>query len=124
MRMWMVDVTKMCRQHLLGEHREIHTMIGTLKRKISIDGYLDGLYDISKLVQRHTEVVEEMMKRGYRHLTPLGTDIEIINKWLVKNNGITGWVDVKENELELCSRCKRCKELLETKPIEEEEVYG
>ena len=32
MRMWMVDPQIMCRQHLLGEHTEMHMFVGTLKR--------------------------------------------------------------------------------------------
>ena len=40
MRMWMVDPKKMCRKHLLGEHVEIHMMVGTLLKGRSIDGFL------------------------------------------------------------------------------------
>ena len=30
MRMWNVDVTKMCNKHLLGEHVEMHMFVGII----------------------------------------------------------------------------------------------
>lgn len=61
MRMWMVNPRIMCRQHLLGEHVEIHMFIGTLNRKKSVKGYLEkGLLEIHNLYARHEILVEEM----------------------------------------------------------------
>ena len=36
----MVDPKIMCRQHLLGEHAEIHLFIKTISRGNSVKGYL------------------------------------------------------------------------------------
>jgi Pyrimidine dimer DNA glycosylase len=33
MRMWLVDPRLMCSQHLLGEHVELHMLVGSLNRK-------------------------------------------------------------------------------------------
>lgn len=55
MRMWMVGPKMMYRQHLLGEHVEIHMFIGTMKRKCSVWGYLrNNLLEMESIVSRHT----------------------------------------------------------------------
>ena len=36
----MVDPERMCSQHLLGEHNEIHMLIGSLSRKKNVSGFL------------------------------------------------------------------------------------
>ena len=36
MRMWLVPPSHMCRKHLLGEHVELHMLLGTLKKGKSI----------------------------------------------------------------------------------------
>lgn len=75
MRIWDVSPEKMCRQHLLGEHRELHALwsIITNNKKAYAHhpetmrwrGKLKALY------LRHEALVEEMTKRGYKHHTPL-----------------------------------------------------
>jgi len=75
MRVWDIPPDKLCRQHLLGEHREIHaiwTVIVENKRGYSNHpettrwrGKLKALYN------RHELVAEEMKKRGYNHKSPL-----------------------------------------------------
>lgn len=68
MRMWMIDPKIMCRQHLLGEHVEIHMFIATMRRGKSVKGYLQkGLLEVHNLYARHEELVEEMNRRGYNH---------------------------------------------------------
>ena len=58
MRMWMVNPRIMCRQHLLGEHVEIHMFIGTINRRKSVQGYLEkGLLEIHNLYNRHEDLV-------------------------------------------------------------------
>lgn len=71
MRMWMIDPAKMCRQHLLGEHNELHKLAGALKKGKRLNGYFKkGLLEPLKLVARHQELVTEMHKRGYNHQSP------------------------------------------------------
>jgi hypothetical protein len=98
----MVDPRIMCRQHLLGEHAEIHMFIGTINRKKSIEGYLQkGLLEVHNLASRHNELVEEMKRRGYQHHS------EVEEKW--KTASEAGFVDRKSNLEELINRCSTCK---------------
>ena len=110
MRMWMVNPKIMCRQHLLGEHVEIHMFIGTINLQKQVTGYLEkGLLEIHNLYSRHEELVEEMKRRGYNHFSNVG------DKW--KCVEPKGKIDSVKNYEELSNRCSRCKSriLKETK---------
>ncbi|MEM4152548.1 MAG: pyrimidine dimer DNA glycosylase/endonuclease V [Candidatus Pacearchaeota archaeon] len=101
-RMWMVDPRKMCRKHLLGEHKEIHQLVGSLKKNKSIKGYIDkGLIETHNIEKRHEELVKEMKRRGYLHKS----DLKIKNIKLFK----AGKVDKKKSIQDLKKRCKECK---------------
>jgi hypothetical protein len=75
MRIWDLEPERLCRQHLLGEHRELHGLwvILTENRQgfarhpetARWRGKLKALY------RRHEALVAEMGRRGYRHATPL-----------------------------------------------------
>lgn len=112
MRMWNVPTKYFCRQHLLGEHVELHMMIGTLKRgKVSIKGHVDkGQCDLSKLEIRHRQLVEEMELRGYNHKSPMMWDIDFIIHDAIEKYGIVE-IDVENNLKVLAGRCELCKEL-------------
>ena len=72
MRMWMVDPELMCRKHLLGEHVEIHMMVGSLRCGRSIAGHLDrGQLEPQAARARHRALAAEMQGRGYQHASPL-----------------------------------------------------
>jgi len=72
MRMWMVNPKILCQKHLFGEHVELHMFIGTLKRKISISGYIkNNLLEILSIEQRHSELLTEIIDRKYNHKSPL-----------------------------------------------------
>ena len=99
MRMWKVDVKKMCRKHLLGEHVELHMFVGTILKGISLKGYVEkGLIETSYIFRRHQEIVAEMRRRGMNHKSPL-PEFEIDKM---------GEIDVEENERELHRRCVEC----------------
>lgn len=101
MRMWMVNPKLMCRQHLLGEHKEIHMFAGVLKKGTSINGYLKNkLIDTDNLNSRHDELVTEMKARGYNHKTPL--------KPIHMLPGL-GTVSVDKSFMELYRRCPDCR---------------
>jgi len=92
MRMWNIDTSKMCNQHLLGEHVEMHMFVGTLNRNKCIQGYLDkGLVEVHNIKKRHQEIVKEMKKRKMNHKSPLPE----------YNNVKKGVVNIKENEKDL-----------------------
>ena len=75
MRIWDLEPKHLCRQHLLGEHRELHAVWSILingkkgyrrhPEVIRWDGALWALY------ARHERLVREMERRGYRHASPL-----------------------------------------------------
>ena len=106
MRIWGTDPTKLCRAHLLGEHRELHTFIGTLRRGISISGYTStGLLDIDLIIPRHIELVTEMARRGYTHKSPID-EAEIHQ--LGSKYQDHGYINIEQNEQELRRRCDKC----------------
>ncbi|MCK9292738.1 MAG: pyrimidine dimer DNA glycosylase/endonuclease V [archaeon] len=109
MRMWMVPVSKMCRKHLLGEHVEIHMLVGTILRERSIEGYIkNDLIEPKSIYKRHQEIVEEMLKRGYNHNSPL---LEINFSSKVIKPYLEHKVDSKKSYLDLIIRCKDCRDL-------------
>ena len=105
MRMWMVDPKLMCRKHLLGEHVELHMLVGSIKKGQSLQGFIDNkLIDTSKIQKRHDALVKEMERRGYNHKSPL--------KYTDKVKLGVGIVDPKVSLKELHRRCKDCRELV------------
>ena len=75
MRIWDAPPSLLCRQHLLGEHRELHGLwrILTEDRR----GYAQHPETrrwrgkLAALHQRHEALTHEMVRRGYRHASPL-----------------------------------------------------
>lgn len=75
MRIWDIEPKKLCRNHLLGEHRELHAIWNILTQNkkgyslhpetIRWKGKLKALY------LRHDKLVEEMKSRRYNHKSPL-----------------------------------------------------
>ena len=75
MRIWDLPPSILCRNHLLGEHRELHAMwtVITQKKKgysmhpetIRWKGKLSAMY------LRHEELVKEMSDREYNHKSSL-----------------------------------------------------
>ena len=100
----MLPPSIMCRKHLLGEHVEMHMLVGTLQKVISVQGYIDNqLVELEHIRARHEELVEEMIKRGYNHKSPLPDSPEVSG----------GVVDREENLRELANRCHDCRERIE-----------
>ncbi|MFC1479921.1 pyrimidine dimer DNA glycosylase/endonuclease V [Candidatus Omnitrophota bacterium] len=75
MRIWDIPTSKLCRNHLLGEHRELHAIWNILtKGKKGYSHHPETLRWAGKLKAlylRHEEEVKEMEKRGYNHKSPL-----------------------------------------------------
>lgn len=71
MRVWDLPPGILCRQHLLGEHREIHCIFNVILR--GRKGYCNHpeikrwVGKLGALKNRHDLVVQEMKKRGYGH---------------------------------------------------------
>lgn len=101
MRMWMIPPKLMCRQHLLGEHVECHMLLGTIRRGKSLDGFVaDELIDTAQLKQRHDDLRDEMISRGYNHNSPFDYNDALA----------LGHVNVIRSLGELSRRCSTCAE--------------
>ena len=101
MRMWNVDPRLLCRQHLLGEHLEMHMFQGEVRKGVSLKGYIrKGLVEVHNIRKRHDILSEELLRRGYKHNSPM------YPAPFYK----AGAVDQATSIRELCSRCTRCKE--------------
>jgi hypothetical protein len=77
MRIWDVPPRQLCRQHLLGEHRELHGLWNILVVHGGTGGYSHHpetkrwVGKTLALFERHQELVAEMERRGYQHRSPL-----------------------------------------------------
>ena len=74
-RIWNVPVEILDRQHLLGEHVELHVIFSAILR--GSGGYYNHPQTnkfkgkLDELTYRHNQQVAEMSKRGYHHKSPL-----------------------------------------------------
>ena len=108
MRMWMVDPKILCQKHLCGEHVETHMFLGTLRKQIKIQGYINNnLFQPKALKERHDLLSQEMIRRGYNHMTPLDFSLNDIAHLTVEQQNAT--VDVKTSLQDLISRCPECR---------------
>lgn len=75
MRVWDIHPEKLCRNHLLGEHSEIHALWSIItKNKNGFSNHPETKRwkgKMKSLFNRHEEVAREMEKRGYNHISPL-----------------------------------------------------
>lgn len=100
----MVPPAVLCRQHLLGEHREMHALVGIIASGKNLSGYLsNGLICTGSIQERHDALVAEMTARGYRHLSPLS----------YRPVTSVGDVSIEASIYELRKRCAACKERID-----------
>ena len=75
MRIWDLPPNVLCRNHLLGEHRELHALWNILtQNKTGYRNHPETKRWIGKqkaLYQRHVALVVEMGKRKYNHQSEL-----------------------------------------------------
>ena len=75
MRIWDIDPKHLCRNHLLGEHRELHALWNIIT--LSKSGYRNHPETkrwrgkLAALYKRHEKLAGEMSFRGYTHASPL-----------------------------------------------------
>jgi hypothetical protein len=75
MRIWDLAPSRLCRAHLLGEHRELHAIWTVITQGRA--GYarhpetMRWRGRLRALFARHERLVEEMARRGYAHRSPL-----------------------------------------------------
>ena len=109
MRMWMQEPKMLCRKHLLGSHVEIHMFIGSIRKGISMKGYIEkNLLEPESLKPYHDELVKEMESRGWNHKTPVSfwEDIEVENR--IDDKIFYHKIDRYEAFKELVTRCPEC----------------
>jgi hypothetical protein len=81
MRIWDVEPALLCRNHLLGEHRELHAVWSIITQ--NKQGYKNHPETrrwrgkLAALYIRHESLVREMARRGYRHNSPLNSDLAV-----------------------------------------------
>ena len=105
MRIWDIPPEKLCRQHLLGEHSELHALWSILtKGKKGFSNHPETMRwkgKLKALYNRHGKQVEEMQKRGYQHNSPLD------KKLATGQNIQIEFVDPVEKQIELLKK-KKC----------------
>lgn len=107
--MWNLDPSKMCRHHLLGEHVEMHMFIGSLAHNKNIIGYINsGLVCVSYICSRHDILAAEMIKRGYKHNSPLHMP-KILPDYLTPELYNRNYISIDRNYLEIIKRCEECE---------------
>jgi hypothetical protein len=100
MRMWMVNPKYLCRQHLLGEHGEIHKHRHNFVKQHKMGGRL-GQIEPESMEFRHDELAIEMLKRGYNHKSPyIQPNVSYLPKMVVNK---------KDALSDLLARCKQCR---------------
>ena len=107
--MWFVDPEYLCKNHLLGEHNEIHKLVGGVLHHphglAILNGQAgDGNVDITRARSSHDELVVEMERRVYNHDDESG--------WVVC--GVTRFFNSSEcsrnrNLEDLADRCEECR---------------
>lgn len=105
MRIWDVEPRRLCRNHLLGEHRELHAIWSILtKGKAGYSHHPETLRWKGKLRAlnlRHNKLVAEMARRGYNHYSPL--DARLARGKAIQSD----YVDTPEAQLMILKR-KKC----------------
>jgi len=75
MRIWDISPKLLCRNHLLGEYRELHAMwIVLAENKKGHSKHPETLRwagNLKAMYLRHEKLVSEMKSRGYHHKSPL-----------------------------------------------------
>lgn len=104
----MVNPKKMCNQHILGEHVELHMFVGSINKGKSIKGYIKNkLIQPKDIKSRHEQLVKEMIKRGFKHKSKLPK----IKLSLIDKRDRNTKINIKENVKTLMKRCKNCRKL-------------
>lgn len=113
-RMWLgVDPAELCDQHLLGEHKELHQEVGTLRNhphgRAVVEGHVDaGQVVLERIMDRHDALVAEMKRRGMNHDSPLSFDTAEADDELVVDHN-----DDAANRKDLAGRCTDCRGQME-----------
>lgn len=108
-RMWGIDPRSLCDAHLLGEHAELHQLVGIIEKHphgmAMLRGYAErAQIDTRRIQSRHDSLAEELARREFTHDSPLSYTDELA----------LGSIDREKNRLELAARCPACRARIET----------
>ena len=88
MRIWDIEPKRLCRNHLLGEHRELHAIWTILnKNKRGYANHPETLRwkgKLKALYCRHKNLVKEMKRRSFRHNSNLDVNLASGNRRQIK----------------------------------------
>lgn len=99
-RMWNLPPEKLCRHHLLGEHKELHQAVGSINKGKSLKGHIEkGQIEVHNIRKRHTALAKEILARGFKHNSPLPKFKSLE----------AGYIDKEFNKKDLTKRCKECR---------------
>jgi len=110
MRMWGINPKLLCRNHLLGEHNEIHKHKHNFEKKHSIAKRISPIVQIEpeNMQKRHDDLVMEMFNRGYNHNSPyVQPDLSHL-----KSVERFAQIDLDISIADLTHRCPECARLI------------
>ena len=110
MRMWGIDPKYLCKNHLLGEHNEIHKHKHNFEKKHSIKNRIHPVVQIEpdNMGKRHDELAKEMVLRNYKHNSPyVQPDLSYLND--VERYAK---INIENSINDLCDRCPECEKRL------------
>lgn len=107
MRMWMINPELLCKNHLLGEHSEIHKHKNVFVKHYSIKKRVERKQiQPEAMKSRHDELVVEMKRRGYNH----NSEYEMPDLSYLNKEHRTTKVDKRKSIVDLLNRCNECKQ--------------
>lgn len=106
----MVDPKLLCRNHLLGEHNELHKHRHNFVKHHKIDGRISPivLIEPTSMKTRHDQLVDEMLRRGYNHESPY----ELPDLSYLPDVQVNAKVNIEHNLHDLMNRCPQCRQLI------------
>lgn len=68
----MINERILCRDHLMGEHKELHMLAGHIRLGRRLGKYAsEREVEPLSIHTRHAQISLEMLRRGYNHKSPL-----------------------------------------------------
>lgn len=107
-RMWGIDPRLLCDRHLLGEHAELHQVVGTIEKHPHGEAIVRGhvakrQLDTASIQTRHDALATELDRRGMTHDSPMAYEDDLD----------LGQLDLDANLAELADRCPDCRDRIE-----------
>jgi hypothetical protein len=121
MRMWMIDPRLLCKQHLVGEHGELHKHLPSLRKGHKVSGRFHPVIQIqlNAITTRHDQLAAELLRRGGNHKSPL---VDVPDLKAIYPDYFDLEVDLETSIADLCKRCKRCRKRIFQQLIKKEKA--